>query len=196
MCSTSYHQFHPHTENEGILWSTLIQIRPGAKPLPTSILTFCQLGPKQHFQLNFIWTSKLFVKENVFEIVVCKVVAILLKPQHINVSVILKFHGAYSSLFGSPDSKVHGANMGPIWGRQAPGGPHVGPMNFAIWEAFSLLLPRTLFPCSLKISESWRNHTLLIITLRLRLHGSHFLIQNFQSYFSWMKIILFWLKFL
>ena len=32
-----------------------------------------------------------------------------------------------------PDSKVHGANMGPIWGRQEPGGPHVGPMNFAIW---------------------------------------------------------------
>ena len=31
------------------------------------------------------------------------------------------------------DSKVHGANMGPIWGRQDPGGPHVGPMNFAIW---------------------------------------------------------------
>ena len=26
-----------------------------------------------------------------------------------------------------PDSKVHGANMGPIWGRQDPGGPHVGP---------------------------------------------------------------------
>ena len=35
----------------------------------------------------------------------------------------------------NPDSKVHGANMGPIWGRQDPGGPHVGPMNFAIWEA-------------------------------------------------------------
>ena len=33
---------------------------------------------------------------------------------------------------GFPDSKVHGANMGPIWGRQDPGGPHVGPMNFAI----------------------------------------------------------------
>ena len=32
-----------------------------------------------------------------------------------------------------PDSKVHGANMGPIWGGQDPGGPHVGPMNFAIW---------------------------------------------------------------
>ena len=30
------------------------------------------------------------------------------------------------------DSKFLGANMGPIWGRQDPGGPHVGPMNFAI----------------------------------------------------------------
>ena len=33
-----------------------------------------------------------------------------------------------------PDSKVHGASMGPIWGRQDPGGPHVGPMNLAICE--------------------------------------------------------------
>ena len=32
-----------------------------------------------------------------------------------------------------PDSKVHEANMGPIWDRQDPGGPHVGPMNFTIW---------------------------------------------------------------
>ena len=34
----------------------------------------------------------------------------------------------------SPDSKVDGANMGAIWGRGDPGGPHVGPMNFAIWD--------------------------------------------------------------
>ena len=32
-----------------------------------------------------------------------------------------------------PDRKVHGANMGPISGRQDPGGPHDGPMNLAIW---------------------------------------------------------------
>ena len=31
------------------------------------------------------------------------------------------------------DSKIHGANMGPIWDRQAPDEPQVGPMNFAIW---------------------------------------------------------------
>ena len=34
-----------------------------------------------------------------------------------------------------PDSKVHGVDMGPFWGRQDPCGPHVGPMNFAIWVA-------------------------------------------------------------
>ena len=38
----------------------------------------------------------------------------------------------------SPDSKVHGANMGPIWGRQDPGGPHVGLMNLAIWASIVL----------------------------------------------------------
>ena len=32
-----------------------------------------------------------------------------------------------------PDSKVQGANMGPIWGLQDPGGPYDGPMNFALW---------------------------------------------------------------
>ena len=32
-----------------------------------------------------------------------------------------------------PDSKVHGANMGPIWGQQDPGGPHVDPTNLATW---------------------------------------------------------------
>ena len=39
----------------------------------------------------------------------------------------------------NPDSKVHGANMGPIWGRQDPGGPHVGPMNFAIYDDTSIM---------------------------------------------------------
>ena len=37
-------------------------------------------------------------------------------------------------LISIPDSKIHGANMGPIWGQQDPGGPHVGPMNFATWD--------------------------------------------------------------
>ena len=36
--------------------------------------------------------------------------------------------------FVIPDSKVHGANKGPIRGRQDPGWPHVGSMNLAIWN--------------------------------------------------------------
>ena len=38
-----------------------------------------------------------------------------------------------SILIKSLDNKVRRANMGSIWGRQDPGGPKVGPMNFAIW---------------------------------------------------------------
>ena len=38
-----------------------------------------------------------------------------------------------------PDSKVHGANMGPTWVLSAPDGPHFGPMNLAIRVA--LLVP-------------------------------------------------------
>ena len=44
-----------------------------------------------------------------------------------------KLYGTNTSLM-TPDSKVYGANMGSTWGRQGPGGPHVVPMNFAIWD--------------------------------------------------------------
>ena len=41
----------------------------------------------------------------------------------------------FSNIFKRiPDGKIHGANMGPIWGRRDPGGPHVGPMNLAFWD--------------------------------------------------------------
>ena len=36
------------------------------------------------------------------------------------------------------DSKVHGANVGPILGWQDPGGPHVGPTNLAIWGVITI----------------------------------------------------------
>ena len=35
-----------------------------------------------------------------------------------------------------PDSKIHGTNMGPIWGQHDPGEPHVGPMNFAVCDVY------------------------------------------------------------
>ena len=39
-----------------------------------------------------------------------------------------------------PDSKVHGANMGPTWVLSAPDGPHVCPMNLAIWVVMAIAL--------------------------------------------------------
>ena len=39
------------------------------------------------------------------------------------------FHDAYAK------ATLIARFMGPIWGQQDPGGPHVGPMNLAIWEA-------------------------------------------------------------
>ena len=37
----------------------------------------------------------------------------------------------------TPDSKVHGANMGPTWVLSGPDGPHVGPMNLAIRDNYN-----------------------------------------------------------
>ena len=51
----------------------------------------------------------------------------------------------------TPDSKVHGANTGPIWGRQDPGGPHVGPMNLAIWDLY--IIERRTFPRQPRLHE-------------------------------------------
>ena len=41
-------------------------------------------------------------------------------------------------LIDIPDSKIHGANMGPTWGRQDPGWPHVGHVNLAIWDVIEV----------------------------------------------------------
>ena len=44
------------------------------------------------------------------------------------------FSLTFSGPIDIPDSKVHGANMRPIWGRQDPGGSHVDPMKFVILD--------------------------------------------------------------
>ena len=60
-------------------------------------------------------------------------VPIMLVSRGAHVTVRIGLHLDLYSI-KNPDSKVHGANMGPTWGRQDPGGPHVGHMNLAIWE--------------------------------------------------------------
>ena len=42
----------------------------------------------------------------------------------------------YVHVFASPDSKVHGANMGPTWVLSAPDGPHVGPWTLLSGELY------------------------------------------------------------
>ena len=55
----------------------------------------------------------------------------------------------------TPDSKVHGANKGPIWSRQDLSGPHGDPMNLAIWDrSQSWTSGRTSGP----ISSSQKSH--------------------------------------
>ena len=38
----------------------------------------------------------------------------------------------------TPDSKIHGADLGPTWVLSAPDGPHVGPMSLAIRDGAPL----------------------------------------------------------
>ena len=58
-----------------------------------------------------------------------------------------------------PGSMVHGVNIGPIWGRQDPGGPNVGHINFAMWDVFHIVYSTCdsivyKFLLNLSISES------------------------------------------
>ena len=54
-----------------------------------------------------------------------------------------------------PDSKVHGANMGPTLGRQDPSGPNVGHVNFAIWDVFYGVCCNKYSICYKIIIEIW-----------------------------------------
>ena len=72
-----------------------------------------------------------------------------------------------------PDSKIHGANMGPIWGRQDPGGPHAGPMNPAIW-VHMLLCSDLLYPPLNKVEGRYTGFTLSVrLSVRLSVCGQN-----------------------
>ena len=56
-----------------------------------------------------------------------------------------------------PDSKVHGANMGPTWVLSAPDGPHVGPMNLAIkdWYIWAISKTQQKQKSTNRVHNSW-----------------------------------------
>ena len=81
----------------------------------------------------------------------------------------------------TPKSKVHGANMGPIWGRQDSGGPHVGPMNFAIWDHTSPTLNYTQ-PHTVTSSGCFHvEHTLELEKMPLW-HKNYFLLSHKKTW--------------
>ena len=70
-----------------------------------------------------------------------------LEPNHeLQDLCCLSWNGEHTAVAIILDSKVYGANMGPIWGWKSPGGPHVGPMNFPIWDI--ILQDVQSLPCS------------------------------------------------
>ena len=64
-----------------------------------------------------------------------------------------------------PDSKVHGAHLGPV-------GPHVGPMNLAIWVImiFTNEQYSHWFTTRLQICEDLRKCMLAFVYARFQLH--------------------------
>ena len=73
-----------------------------------------------------------------------------------------------------PDSKVHGANMGHICGRQDPDGPHGGPMNFAFWVVTRVRLCAFMRSCN----------TIWYIILELYIHCLPSQLSEFSIYRS------------
>ena len=81
----------------------------------------------------------------------------------------LLVHGV--SFASYPDSKVHGAIMGPTWVLSAPDGPHDGPMNIAIWVVqkyglCSILVIALLYTISCYIEMCCKGTDLKRLSLR------------------------------
>ena len=65
-----------------------------------------------------------------------------------------------------PDSKVHGANMGPTWVLPVSDGPHVGPMNLAIkipWSTRQTRLHKMDQDFNLRRSGSYLLHAAIVL---------------------------------
>ena len=64
-----------------------------------------------------------------------------------------------------PDSKVHGANMGPTWVLSVPDGPHVGPRNLAIRVAWLMEAVGMSCYMSLNFDWSWPVYTVTLTVI-------------------------------
>ena len=124
------------------------------------------------------------------------------------------------SMVSYPDNKVHGANMGPTWVLSAPGGPHIGPMNPAIWVVLQISLRphghcHTMPAYNKNMSQNSKYQEVQTLSLSMGSQHWHSYIHGiytntsthwgrdkmaaifqttFSNGFSWMKLYEFWLK--
>ena len=94
-------------------------------PLSETVVGHCQLDDKEYISMEFYLRFKSFHSIECYETVDCQ-------KWH-TICLGLRVLISNTVIHIVPDNKIHGANMGPTSGRQDPGGPHVGPMNLAIW---------------------------------------------------------------
>ena len=103
--------------------STLVHVMAcrlfGAKPLLEPMLDYCQLVLS-----NLNRNSYIFVQENAIENVVCEMAAILSRGRWVKSLFRLTSKETARLLVTCPDSKVHGAHLGPVSPRWAPCWPH------------------------------------------------------------------------
>ena len=96
-----------------------------------------------------------------------------------------------------PDNKAHGANVGPTWGRQDHGGPHVGHMNFAIGVVFSSAFSSksefyfdsnfiTVCSCIGQINQHWFGQGLHAFTWTSN-YSDHWLELQCVKEYSWKR---------
>ena len=89
---------------------------------------------------------------------------------------LIKSHWELKNQYDYRDNKVHGANMGPIWGWQDPGGPHVGHVNLALWVLCSGQNFRNIHWPSKKL---WINDSLWDFNVRWILSELHIVGVNY-----------------
>ena len=99
--------------------------------MPIAYVTLYE-GAQQDMYIILLW--KLSARYSVWCLDVCELVMITAWSWGVIENPCHKFNDGLATQ-PNPDSNAHGANMGPIWGRQDPGGPHVGPVNVVIRES-------------------------------------------------------------
>ena len=67
---------------------------------------------------------------------------LLIGPSKTDLNEIIHFHSRKFEKF-----PLIARFMGPIWGRHDPGGPQMGPMNFAIWVVRKMAVILSWPPC-------------------------------------------------